>query len=204
LIAVASVNLGLGLQATLLGVRAGAEGFALDAVGVIMSANYLGFVAGSLLGPLIVNRVGHIRAFALMAVVGSAAVVLHPIFLAPGPWIVFRALTGFSFAGLCMVVESWLNQRAANADRGRVLSSYMAATLSAAAGGQLLLNIWPPTGFEPFILVSILLSLSLVPVALRARRRRSCARGPWVSARCSARARPASSAASPPASCSAR
>ena len=77
-----------------------------------------------------------------------------------------RAITGFSYAGLCMVAESWLNQRAVNADRGIMLSLYMGATLAASAAGQLLLNIWPPTGFEPFILVSVILSLSLVPVAL--------------------------------------
>jgi MFS family permease len=166
LLAVALVNLGLGLQSTLLGVRAGLEGFALDAVGLIMSANYLGFVAGSWLGPWIVGRVGHIRAFAVMAAVASVAVVLHPVVVAPGPWIALRALTGFAYAGLCMVVESWLNQRAANADRGGILALYMGATLGASAGGQLLLNLWPPQGFELFVLVSILLSLSLVPVAL--------------------------------------
>jgi MFS family permease len=166
LVAIGLVNLGLGLQATLLGVRAGIEGFAIDSVGLIMSANYVGFVAGSLLGPWIVGRVGHIRAFAAMAAIGSVAVVLHPLFLATGPWTVLRAVTGFSYAGLCMVVESWLNQRAQNADRGTLLSLYMAATLGASAASQLLLNIWPPVGFEPFILVSIVLSLSLLPVAL--------------------------------------
>ena len=81
LVAVAAVNLGLGLQATLLGVRAGAEGFALDAVGLIMSANYLGFAVGSALGARIVNRVGHIRAFAVLAAIGSVSVVLHPAFI---------------------------------------------------------------------------------------------------------------------------
>jgi MFS family permease len=166
LVAVALMNLGLGLQSTLLGVRAGLEGFAIDSVGLIMSANYMGFVTGSLLGPWIVGRVGHIRAFSVMAAVASIAVVLHPVMLAPGPWIALRALTGFAYAGLCMVVESWLNQRAANTDRGSVLSLYMGATLGASAAGQLLLNLWPPTGFEPFILVSVILSLSLVPVAL--------------------------------------
>ena len=166
LLAVAAFNLGLGLQATLLGVRAGLEGFDLNAVGIVMSANYLGFILGSLLSPKIVARVGHIRAFAVMAVMASSVTVLHAMFLAPGPWIVLRAITGFSYAGLCMVAESWLNQRAVNADRGIMLSLYMGATLAASAAGQLLLNIWPPTGFEPFILVSIILSLSLVPVAL--------------------------------------
>ncbi len=166
LLAVGAVNLGLGLQGTLLGVRAGLEGFGLDAVGIIMSANYLGFIVGSLSGPKIVARVGHIRAFAVMAALASSATLLHSVFLAPGPWIVLRAITGFSYACMCMVVESWLNQHAVNADRGIVLSWYMAATLAASAAGQLLLNIGSPAGFEPFVLVSIILSLSLIPVAL--------------------------------------
>ena len=166
LVAVGAVNLGFGLQSTLLGVRAGIEGFDLGALGIVMSAHYLGFIVGSLLGPKIVARVGHIRTFAVMAAMGSCATVLHALFLAPGPWIVFRALTGFSYAGMCIVVESWLNQRAVNDDRGAILALYMGATLATSAAGQLLLNIWPPSGFEPFILVSIIVSLSLIPVAL--------------------------------------
>jgi MFS family permease len=166
LFAVGAVNLGFGLQSTLLGVRAALEGFDLGAFGIVMSAHYLGFILGSLLGLKIVERVGHIRAFATAAAIGSCATVLHALFLAPGPWIVFRALTGFSYAVMCVVVESWLNHRAGNDDRGTILSLYMGATLATSAVGQLLLNIWPPSGFEPFILVSMLVSLSLIPVAL--------------------------------------
>lgn len=166
LLAVGAVNLGFGLQSTLLGVRAGLEGFDLGVLGIVMSAHYLGFIVGSLLAPKIVSRVGHIRTFAVMAVMGSSATVLHALFLAPGPWIVFRALTGFAYAGMCIVVESWLNQRAVNDDRGSILALYMGATLATSAAGQMLLNIWPPSGFEPFILVSIIVSLSLIPVAL--------------------------------------
>jgi len=166
LLAVGAVNLGFGLQSTLLGVRAGLEGFDLGALGIVMSAHYLGFILGSLLGPKIVERVGHIRTFAVMAAIASCATVLHALFLAPGPWIVFRALTGFAYAGMCIVVESWLNQRAVNNDRGGILALYMGATLATSAAGQMLLNIWPPSGFEPFILVSMIVSLSLIPVAL--------------------------------------
>ena len=166
LFAVAAVNLGFGLQSTLLGVRAGIEGFDLGALGVVMSAHYLGFILGSLWGPRIVTRVGHIRTFAVMAALGSCATVLHALFLDPTPWFFFRAATGFSYAGICVVVESWLNHRAANNNRGGILALYMAATLATSAAGQMLLNVWPPAGFELFVLVSMLVSLSLVPVAL--------------------------------------
>jgi MFS family permease len=166
LMAVGAVNLGFGLQSTLLGVRASLEGFDLGALGIVMSAHYLGFILGSLFGPKIVGRVGHIRAFAVMAAIASCATVLHALFLAPIPWTLFRALTGFAYGGMCIVVESWLNQRAANANRGAILSLYMGATLASSAAGQLLLNIWSPSGFEPFILVSMIVSLSLIPVAL--------------------------------------
>ena len=63
--------LGAGLQGTLLGVRATLEGFPTLVIGAVMAAYYVGYVAGSLVAPSLIHRVGHIRVFAALSSVTS-------------------------------------------------------------------------------------------------------------------------------------
>lgn len=163
---VVALLIGNGLLGTLLGVRAGIEGFPTVTVGIIMSAYYFGFLIGSRVGPKFIRRVGHIRTFAALAAIASATASLHVIFLTPFTWIALRALTGFCFAGLFMVMESWINASATNQNRGQLLSIYMIISLVGLALGQQFLNVFSPAGFELFISSSLLISLSLVPFAL--------------------------------------
>ena len=163
-------QLGNGLQGTLLGVRASLEGFSTQITGLIMTAYFVGYLAGSAVGPRLVKNVGHIRVFAALASVMSGAVLLHVVFIDPSVWIGIRALAGFAVAGLYVVVESWLNDAATNETRGQLLSVYMVIVLGGMATGQLLLNLADPAGFVLFILLSVLVSISLVPIALSASR----------------------------------
>ena len=64
LLAVAFAFLGNGLLGTVTGLRASAEGMPSGAIGVIMSAFFLGVIGGSLMAPRLIERVGHSRAFA--------------------------------------------------------------------------------------------------------------------------------------------
>jgi len=157
---------GNGLIGTLLGVRAGIEAFPTVAVGLIMSAYYLGYLAGTHIGPAFIHRVGHIRTFAALAAIASATAGLHAIFVGPVVWAVLRLVTGLCLAGLFVVMESWINDRSTNANRGLLLSVYMFVSLGALALGQQLLNLSSPAGYELFILSSLLITLSLVPFAL--------------------------------------
>ncbi len=109
--------LGDGLQATLLAVRADQEQFATTMTGLIMSSFYIGFLGGSIMAPRIMTRVGHIRVFAAMAALASAAILVHAVFVDPAVWIVLRLVSGFCFAGMYVVAESWLNDRASNETR---------------------------------------------------------------------------------------
>ena len=169
LIGVFAMNLGFGLQSTLLGVRAGIEGFPITVTGIIMATYYAGYIVGSLFTPQLVQKVGHIRVFTALASLASAAALLHAVFVSPPTWVLFRVMTGFCLAGLLVVAESWLNHASTNHNRGSMLSVYMIASLGATALGQLLLNVAPIDGMELFVLVSVLVSLSLVPVALTSR-----------------------------------
>lgn len=160
--------LGDGLQGTLLSVRADLEGFSATLTGLVMSTFYLGFLLGSIMTPRITIKVGHIRVFAAYAALSSAAILVHALFVAVPVWIAMRLISGFCFAGLYIVAESWLNDRASNESRGKLLSLYMVVTYIGVGLGQLLLNLANPLDFELFILVSILISVAVVPLLLSA------------------------------------
>jgi MFS family permease len=160
--------LGDGLQATLLAVRADQEQFATTMTGLIMSSFYVGFLGGSIMAPRIMTRVGHIRVFAAMAALASAAILVHAVFVDPAVWIVLRLVSGFCFASLYVVAESWLNDRTSNETRGQVLSLYMVVTYVGVGSGQLFLNLADPLGFRLFILTSVLISLAVIPLLLSA------------------------------------
>ena len=158
-----------GLQGTLIPLRAADEGFPTAATGVVMSGYFVGMLAGSLLSPALVRSVGHVRVFAALASLASVSVLMHALFVEVVFWTAMRIVTGFCYSGMYVVVESWLNQQATNRTRGRLLSLYMVTMFGGAVVGQLLLNVADPAAFELFLLVSILVSLALVPLLLAAR-----------------------------------
>jgi len=166
LFAAAILYAGNGLQSTLLSVRGDIEGFPTTVIGLLASAYYAGFILGCRLVPGMIQGVGHIRAFVALASIASSSALAHILFVEPIAWGGLRFVTGFSFAGLTMVLESWINERATNENRGKILSVYRIVDLGAVTIGNGLLAIAPPEGFQLFILVSILISIALVPVAL--------------------------------------
>lgn len=165
-VAVALLMLGNGLQGSLLGLRATLEGFSTASIGVIMSGYYGGFLVGSVGVPKLVGRVGHVRVYAGLASLASAATLAHLIVTEPVAWFLFRAVTGTCLAGLYIVAESWLNGASRDATRGRILAIYMVVVTGGLAVGQMLLTVGDPGGFLLFLLSSILVSMAVVPVAL--------------------------------------
>ena len=162
------IMLGNGLQSSLLGIRAVQEGFSTTATGIVMAGYFGGFLFGSLLTPRLVKNVGHVRVFAALASIASTAILLHLMFVNPIVWGVLRLLTGFCYAGLYVVAESWINERANNETRGQIFAVYMIIVLGGMSAGQFLLNLGDPGGFELFIISSVLISLALVPILLSA------------------------------------
>ncbi|HMB75823.1 MAG TPA: MFS transporter [Kiloniellaceae bacterium] len=163
---VALLLMGNGLQGTLLPVRAQLEDFTSIDIGALGSSYFLGFALGCWLGPRAVKRVGHIRVFTAMVAIASTTSILHLMILTPVAWWVLRAITGFCFATLYMVIESWLNEKSSNENRGFVFSVYTIVNLSVITVGQMMLSLDSPLSFTLFGLASILVSLAAVPVAM--------------------------------------
>jgi len=159
-----------GFQGNLLGVRSVIEEFNFIAVGAIMSGYFVGYFAGANTIPNLVGKVGHIRVFAAFASMASLSILIHAVFVNPIIWTLGRFITGFSIVAIFIVMESWLNDRANNRTRGQLLSIYMFITLIGLSLGTLLLNFSSPENYEPFILISLLLSSALIPILLTKRK----------------------------------
>ncbi len=160
--------LGAGLQGTLLGLRATLEGFPTPVTGIIMSCYYVGYLLGTSAAPRLLRQIGHIRVFAALAAVASATILVQASFVLPVVWAVTRLLSGVCFAGIYVVAESWLNDRASHTNRGRLLALYMVVLYVGLGAAQFLLIPANPSTQTPFMLVSVLISLSVVPIAVSA------------------------------------
>ena len=157
---------GSGLHSLLLPLRGQAEGFSTTSLGLLGSAWAAGFVTGCFLAPRLVRRVGHVRAFGAFAATGAIIALLTGMVIDETVWIVLRAFTGFTMAGAFMVIESWLNERAANENRGTVFGIYMMVTYAAIMAGQMVVATGDITTATLFMATGILFSLSLIPTAV--------------------------------------
>src|SRR5712672_715932 len=160
--------LGAGLQGTLLGLRATLEGFPTPVIGVIMSCYYVGYLLGTFTAPRLVRNVGHIRVFAALAAVASAAILVQGSVVHPIPWAIMRLISGVCFAGIYVVAESWLNDRASRSNRGPLFAVYMLILYVGLGAAQFLLIVSNPLTPTPFMLVSVLISLAMVPIVVSA------------------------------------
>ncbi|MEE9322332.1 MAG: MFS transporter [Granulosicoccus sp.] len=158
--------LGNGLQGTLLGVRGSLEQIDTATMGYIMAGYFLGFLGGSRMTPLLLKRVGHVRVFAALGSLVSAAFILYAAIVNPVAWWLLRVLVGFCFSGIYVVAESWLNHSADNETRGKALSLYLIVQMGGMVLGQLLLNVADPAGYDLFVLITVLVSLSFAPILL--------------------------------------
>jgi MFS family permease len=151
---------------TLLGIRLSMEAVSPDIIGWILVCYSVGFVLGTLYVHKIIGRVGHIRAFAVFSAAAAVTALLYPLAMSDIFWAVLRVSSGFSIAGVLVVIESWFSSQATNANRGTLFAVYQIVFYLSAAGGQLIVNVGDPSSFTPFSLAAILLTLALIPLAM--------------------------------------
>ena len=166
LLGIMLLMLGNGMQGTLLGIRGNLEHFTTLQMSFVMSAYFLGFLFGSRMAPDMIRRVGHVRVFAALGSMISAVLIMYAV--APNwiAWVVMRVLIGFSFSGVYITAESWLNSASTNETRGQALSLYLIMQMVGIIMAQILLNVGDPSGFILFVIPSILVSLAFTPILL--------------------------------------
>jgi MFS family permease len=157
---------GNGLQGTLIALRGASEGFSSSTIGFMGTAYFAGFLLGCVFITRIMKAVGHVRSFSALAAIASAGTLLLVLVIDPVMWSAVRFASGFCFAGLFTIMESWLNSGVSNHDRARVLALYRIIDIGSVTGAQFLIPVFGADGFAIFAIMSILITLSLVPVSL--------------------------------------
>jgi len=159
------LSTGQGLHQALIPISAEALRFSAVTLSILASVYFGGFLAGCLVAPSLIRRVGHTRTLAISASLLSALSLAHVILPDQVVWIALRLFVGVSFAVIDVVLESWLASRAEDKDRGQVLSVYRLIHLFAVGIGQFLIAAAPPTEFLLFAVVAILVSVAVIIVS---------------------------------------
>ena len=160
------LQVGNGLQGTLIGVRGGIEGFSTFELSIIVAGYFLGFLGGSKMTPEMIRRVGHVRVFAALGSFISATLILYPAVTEPWAWSLFRVILGFCLSGVYVTAESWLNNASTNETRGQALSAYMIVQTGGIIAAQGLVAVGDPADWILFVIASVLVSVSFAPILL--------------------------------------
>lgn len=157
---------GNGMLVTLLTIRGTTLGFSELEISLMQACYPLGALAGTVLTPRLIEKVGHIRVFSALASMVSVAAIAHLLTSDPISWGAMRLLAGACFPGLYVITESWLNAKTENRIRAQVLSVYFMIQSAGPALGTAMVALPDPRGNLLFGLCSILLSVAIVPLLL--------------------------------------
>ncbi|MEM7175454.1 MAG: MFS transporter [Chlamydiota bacterium] len=166
LVSLVIVMVGSGFFNTYTSLRIAIDGYPSWVIGVLNASYYLGLMLGSLYIKRLIERIGHIRTFAIFASINSGVILVQAVFISPVSWTFLRLLNGFCSSGFFIVIESWLLLSTGVKHRGRLLSLYMLTLYLAQGFGQFLLNVSPLRSLLPFAMTVFLSSLSVIPVCM--------------------------------------
>jgi MFS family permease len=157
---------GYGLMNYMLPIRGLAEGWSTFTISIIATGYTFGFTSSCVITPRLVERVGHVRVFSALITLLTVSVLLCALVVNWHAWVLFRAIAGFAIAGCYLIIESWLNERSNNDNRGAFFSIYMITTLAGSIGGQFIVPLGDPHGVTLFIVCALIFSVALFPTTL--------------------------------------
>ena len=169
IVAIFFIQIANGLQTSLLSLRAGIEAFPDWTIGIVMASYYVGYSLAPLTSHAVVGRFGHVNTMWVGATFAALTILLHALLVAPVAWALLRLLCGFALSSLYVGAESWIHDRVANDERGRVFSIYMVVQMIAMTLAQLLLSLGDPRSLAPFALAAVLFMAGAAPVVIARR-----------------------------------
>ena len=151
---------------TFISLRVMNEDFGATMAGLVLSSYFAGFTLGALRCGGIIDRIGHIRAYAAFGGLVVAATAAMAFWVGSFPWLLLRGVIGFGCSGIFVTTESWLNAKAQPSERGRVFSVYMVGTFLALAAGQLMIGRAQIETATPFNVIVSLFAVALFMVSM--------------------------------------
>ena len=166
MIAIVTLEAALGLLSPLIGIQLSARQVSPFMIGVVSSAYFIGFLLGTMTCHRLIDRVGHIRTFGVLAVCTANLTLLLTMIDHTFAWIIIRGATGFALAGVFVVIESWLNDKASEDTRGRIFAVYMVLSWGAGGLSPLALNFADPEGILLVQIAAMLIAGAMIPLGL--------------------------------------
>jgi len=142
------------------------SGFTTTQIGILGSSHFVGFFIGCWLAPRLMGNVGHSRAFAVFAAMGAVGILSHMMLISPYAWALMRVMTGLCVAGCYTVIESWMQAKLTNANRGKAMGAYRVVDMTGSLAAQLMISVLSPAAYASYNLLAILCCASLLPLAL--------------------------------------
>ena len=154
---------GLGPLDALSGIQLG---FTTAQIGLLGSAHFVGFFIGCWLAPRLMGAVGHSRAFAAFTAIGTIGILAHMIVIDAYAWALMRVMSGLCIAGCFTVVESWLQAKVSNENRGRAMGTYRVVDIGGSLAAQLMISVLSPASYVSYNILAIVCCASLLPLVM--------------------------------------
>lgn len=141
-------------------------GFSKAQIGLLGSAHFLGFFIGCWWAPRLIGTIGHSRAFAVFASMGTIGAIAHPMLMDATVWAGLRILSGMCVAGCYTVIEAWFQAKLTNENRGRVMGVYRVVDIGASSLAQMMIAFLDPATYLAYNILAILACACLLPLTL--------------------------------------
>lgn len=140
--------------------------FTTAQIGLLGSAHFVGFFIGCWWAPRLMGSVGHSRAFAAFTAVGTIGILSHMIIIDAYAWALMRIMSGLCVAGCYTVVESWLQAKVSNENRGRAMGTYRVVDIGGSLAAQMMISVLAPTSYVSYNILAIICCAALIPLVM--------------------------------------
>lgn len=138
------------------------QSFARD----LTSIFYLGVLLGAFVTKPIINKLQYRGGILLFILLYIVTVIILAIYPNISIWLVCRFFAGIAVAGIFISCESWLLLVTPKSQQATRLATNTAVLCLGRAVGQTGISITEPEGYGPFIAITAMITLSLVPLVV--------------------------------------
>lgn len=160
------IGFGIGMFLPLIPLRLHELGVSAGMIGLNAAASSVAVLGIASVTTRILRRTGYPAAIGIGAALFVIAVCGMMWREGFGAWTACRFVAGLGLALHWIASESWVNQAATDAHRGRILSLYVACFIGGTAAGSASLDFIDMSGQRPFIIMIVLsaLATALIPL----------------------------------------